>query len=109
MELDPQTQLQPNPNVEFSEATGKTMPNVADLRVSVMYSLAEEDGASEVRISALEASLARYVLQYVGRQKGGVITAAPDRSKPFWGRRYIPLAASVSGTHLPDHSCSSRD
>lgn len=60
MDLDPETQLHPDPNVEFSEATGKVTPDMAEFKISVMYSLFEADGSSASRISTLEASLARY-------------------------------------------------
>lgn len=35
--------LEPNPTVEFSEATGKEIPDIKGSRISVMYSLFDED------------------------------------------------------------------
>ncbi|CAM9634328.1 unnamed protein product, partial [Scytosiphon promiscuus] len=79
MDLDPQTQLQPNPNVEFSEITAKEMPDMADFKVSVMYSLTEEDGSSATKLSTLEASIASVAEHFPGALEVVLVVAEQHR------------------------------
>ena len=72
--LDP-AHLQPNLNMEFSEATGKSVPGLSDYRISVMYTLSDSDGADAASMAVFEASLSSVVEHFPDAFEVVLVTA----------------------------------
>lgn len=89
-DLDP-AHLQPNVNMEFSEASGKPMPNLSDYRVSVMYSLCESDGTDASSMAMFEASLASVVEHFPDALE--VVLVVAGRHKHLFGKAVEKVAS----------------